>query len=513
MIKWKLFSDLINSDFHVHRYKIVQILLLLYSVALLLLFFGFYQPYISISPITPIYETIIKSVIVGGILYLILSRIVKVLYFNTELNQRNTIFYLKNPLKYSLFILIILCLSTLFSSQSVLVVKNDEFSINNSQGTISPDFSKVAFIAQNNHGQYLYVKDLTKSYVNIYQLCSWTNNRENGWCPNSFPLKFYNDNTIFFYSINGTEKMFVLSYNLNQKKFTNDFQLPFYNQGLNSHNFVMINSTLFLLSIIWGFCQNGSCPLQLTNINTQQSLSVTMPIPQTNKTSLVVDSEEFMIDSSFNNLAVRFATRWGYGPRVQYIDFFKINNFKLELLQSFNASPSYGLFSTFHFLSWDSNNSVLNFSWYNSSYTKVESFNFENSTYKTVLEVQKGLDITDIDTTNSYLFSGPVTRIYSFTNSQVNLIQNTSFHTLFSDISLNKIVASDNSGSKTVLLSYQPKTNNLRRENTIAFYDHSFDSNLKILKIINILIESATMITFFIFLVTIIGTNSQWYKR
>ena len=62
-----------------------------------------------------------------------------------------------------------------------------------------------------------------------------------------------------------------------------------------------------------------------------------------------------------------------------------------------------------------------------------------------------------------------MTRIYSFTNSQVNLIQNTSFHTLFSDISLNKIVASDNSGSKTVLLSYQPKTNNLRRENTIAF--------------------------------------------
>ena len=158
------------------------------------IFLGIYNPpYLTFSS-TPIEITLIFSVVTGSIVFLIIYKIMIFLMNHNRKFDKNSI-----KTKYVTFCLLIFIFFSAFSYQSVNIVSASANGFSTySKPYISPDFSKVAYVAYsntaNNPTPYLVITKLLNGKTMTYKLCikdSCISFFEN------FNLDFYNESTVF----------------------------------------------------------------------------------------------------------------------------------------------------------------------------------------------------------------------------------------------------------------------------------------------------------------------------
>ena len=488
----------------------IRILLAFLSILSISPFFALYFHSINDIPITSMFEALILNISLGGIIYLILDKILEFFSKKNSFTINNIKYTFKGRTKYSFFLLLIILLAMIFTAQTFSEVNyiSTQNTPNYNVTAVSPNFTKLAYTFSNKQVYYLEIKDLNDSYSGIYSLCQSVH-----WCLTSnneyiTRLQFVNENIIliseeYIGSVNRYNQIYY--FNLQKKEITDTFIIGNQNQFNQP---VRFNSSLYFGNLY--YIENGTYFFQLVNLLTRTYHDIFIKVNTPFKTLSYPDINSYSISPDFSKLVIYFNGG---------IYFFKLLNNQAELVNSIlNINDidftDYSFGTTFHVINWSNDSSTIFYSFFtektdtnaNKDYsTGLFEFNYSTTTLKTIFNVSKVLDVTSFNQENSYVISGSAqfknhdVGIYLIKNNNVTLLQQYPGKLISTDNSLNKLIIVDNSSTKLQLLSYQITKPYLQLEKSLV---SSNTENLPLLKII-----SQIMITgFFLLLITTAGS-------
>ena len=459
--------------------KKVRLILLTFSILSVTVFFGLYKPYIPLTPIVPDYVTVISSIVIGFLIYILLLNLIKILLKNKIIKIKNSHYQVKNHTKYCFFTFIILIIASLFSYQSTLLInQNDHVILQNTAS--SNDFSKLAYVITSKNSVSLVVRDLNNGNTSIFSLCN-----SQKWCLRNsninqeYKLNFYDKNTILISNdeiLNSIKKVYY--FDLNEKEIINEFDFKLgYIQKI-----LAINSSLYYVSSF------NNASVQLENIFTHEIFNFQLMDPQIKSIS------DLTISPDFTKIAVYYLSN----NSIPKINYYTISNLKTTLV---NTTTLYFNYEWFHFLPWTEQSAVY-FSYFRLDFgsgTKLSYFNYTSNDSNSINAISTKLWITNINPKESIFTTLSPLRIYSYTNSTIKLLQDSTFYLDNADNSISKIISIK--GSSLVLLNYNISTNSLKQKTldiSLLEKDYSIFNYLELLTLISTLIVGIATISFIV---------------
>lgn len=503
-----------------------RILLFLFSIIVSNAYFSLYRPLIPIIPEISLYGNIIESIIVGGLLYILLFYILKFIMNNDviHLNKINKEIKFNPKSGYVFFIILILLLSTVFSSQSAIDLSNQDHSINiNTSGlenfAFSKNFTKLAYTINTRQGTQLVVKDLQDtSNTKIYSLCM-----ENKTCIKFYNYQisnhsfisyyiiqkiiYYNSSTLFIYALNEinyfNETRFI--FNLQTGYITSikdNYPSSFHQSGATF--FYEINASIYLTSYSYNMT-NKSAYLILINDLTSNQIIIQLP----NDTSTL--SNGITISPDFSKLAV---------SGDNYIYFYTLSKGKNEFTATFidkEVTNSIYYVDGFRFTSWKENSSTIYYSYYMSinDYTYFSLFNFTNHQGESIGGLNGNNLVNYVNITNSYFITNDLSngtnqvQIYSYKNNNLKFLENSPnlyFEPFDYKNNFLAISGSNTPYEQFYLVSYDSTNNNLKIDQTLDIGSYQI---INLLYTIRGFLEILTLVSAFALLLMLSFDNAD----
>ena len=144
-----------------------------------------------------------------------------------------------------------------------------------------------------------------------------------------------------------------------------------------------------------------------------------------------------------------------------------------------------------HFLPWI-NSSIINFYLRNYTYTQLKSFNYSSQSFNVISDINTSLTITKMNNfQNEFVTERPV-QLYSFKNSHLDLLLNTTYDTSIWDDSFSRAIGFN--FDSVILFDYDSNTNTMI-SNRILFKSMTRDTK-QLLNLINYFNLISTIVSF-----------------
>lgn len=450
-----------------------KILILFFSIVFVSFFNGLYRnPFIDLIPEPSLTEVLLKSVIIGGLLYIIIYFLI--LYSIKYLKSfEKTLF----KTRYTALILIIFVCFTIFSNQPTFILNNYEYTVD-SNVIFSPDLSEIAYGVMSSTPT-LYGQNLTH-YLIITNLIS----KNSSIYPLGFEslIEFYNNSIIYQGSFS------VGLFNLLTKKSSMIYSTYPYDP------FYIKSGVIGTLNLPYSGDPTNTTELFIGDYihHIYQDIPLTNFVNRDNK-YINLDHPQWDISPDESKLVV---------VTGDYFNFYTLNKTASSLKKSFEV-PILPNSINFNFIPW-SDPSVFYFYNSNSTYTQLYSFNYTSLAFQKIVSVNKSIQITNINDKLSFFVTGFPVEIYSFTNHNLELLQNTSYRgSVWDSKSVNPIFYDFN---KIVQFSFDIKSNSIHESQIL--YSSPLQSDFNFLDLIYN-IDLVIDLILFIYLIILIRRENK----
>lgn len=374
-------------------------------IAILIVFNGLYFGLYSPNGSEDILKDRVSLVIFLLVSYLLMERIIHIILSNDNKTSHQS--------KLSLFIIILLVGSVLFSSQSsTLMNQNEKFVRYNPYEpnyATSLDWSSFAWVRTYRDSHYLFIEtfkdnELQKDIFSLDKIICPKIEETNITCKiffsdqydfsNKLGLMFSQDNShLFIYNFG-----YIIDFDVNFKS----FQILNYNYYNNNYdnNLFSINSALWQIKVSPIIDTNTNFLIELFNLDSNSTISFDISVPSLN--ARIGDYIYAYISSDFSNLFFEVWSNESYLVTFNSV-YVKLNNFQQKEIAIKQINSYYG--NQASFLGWVDNQSTLYLRHYiGNNSENILVFNFWSMNYKSYDFNNTGTFF--LDTTGKYLDEG-----------------------------------------------------------------------------------------------------------
>lgn len=395
-----------SNNFNFYRLGI-NALLLMFSILFASFYSTVYHPPHPALPVSKnMFFILVESVVLGCIIFIVFTVII---HFTKNFKRK------ENSLpgtRYAILILFIFILFAIFSFQSTQILSSS-----NEYNIFTPGYSKngyeegrvheilnengsmIAYITyHSNTKSYLVVNDLNNGHSAIYSLC-YTNSTCLDFS-SILSLSFYNNSVI------------LITYN---KPFINN-PMQIYMMNLRTKVLTLIASNIISIGAF--------CTFKDTFVYSDIGKIFFLNIFSSSINSTTINGNKGIINDRY--AITPDCAHFAFLNSNNTLEFSKIPNINNSLTIPQTNIPISNLsdigFAHFHFILDQQNPSIIYYSDFNNNFTQLFYYNFTSEQSKLICNLPEGNWITMVNSNESYFSTKNPFEIYSFKNSQIQLL-------------------------------------------------------------------------------------------